>query len=78
MDISHYGVKLETQSKKDNEIMYLEEKEYDLSTYTYIRKLYEVNIGEYQLINACSKAGWMSPTVSENIIAKYVKSLQSQ
>ena len=42
MDTGHYGAKLETQNKKETEIMYLEEKENDLTTNTSIRKLHEV------------------------------------
>ena len=54
----HYGVKLETK-EKDNEIIYLDDKEDDLTEFKAIRKLHEVNNhkSDHQLINAYSKAG---------------------
>ena len=60
---------METQDKKETQIMYLEEKENDLITYADIKMVHEVNNhkGEHQLINAFCKSGWMSPKVSENI-----------
>ena len=55
----HYGVKMETIEKKDNGIMYLDDKQEDLTEFKAIRKLHEVNNhkGEMQLINAYSKVG---------------------
>ena len=49
--------------------MYLNEKKEDLTTYTAIRKLHEVNNykGEHQLLSSYRRAGWMSPRVSDNI-----------
>ena len=39
----HYGIKLETQDKKQTEIMYLEDKEDYLTTYNTIRRVHEVS-----------------------------------
>ena len=62
----HYGKKIETQDKKQTEIMYIENKKEHLTTYTATRRVHEVNNhkGEHQLINAFSEAGWMCPKVS--------------
>ena len=63
----HYGVMLET--KKENGVMKLEEKEKDLTSFQAIKNLHEVNNHKVvdQLISAYSKAGWMSPEVSKEI-----------
>ena len=65
--IGYYGVVLETM--KENGIMYLEDKEKDLTSFQAIKKVHEVNNhkGVDQLISACSKAGWMSQNVSNQI-----------
>ena len=46
-------VKLETQWKKETEIMYLDDKKEDLTKYAGTRKLHEVNNnkGDHQLIS---------------------------
>ena len=36
----HYGINLETQDKKQTEIMYLEDQEYDLISYYTIRRVH--------------------------------------
>ena len=65
----YYGVKLETQKKKETDIMYLDDKKEDLTKYAAIRKAHEVinHKGEHQLISAYSRAGWLNPEVSDDI-----------
>ena len=65
----YYRIKLETQDKKQTEIMYLEDQEDDLTTYNAIGRVHEVknHKGEHQLINAYSKAGWICPKVLDDI-----------
>ena len=73
-DSSHYGIILETRNRGDKKILYLEDKETDLTSFKFIRKVYKVNNhkGSDQLVSAYSRAGWMSPEVS-NIIKRVVK-----
>ena len=36
----HYGIKLETAEKKKNEVMYLDKKEDDLTSFKVIKRLH--------------------------------------
>ena len=65
----HYGIILETHNKKEQEIMCLEDKKEDLTTFQAIKKVHEVNNhkGADQLVSAYIRAGWMSPNVSADI-----------
>ena len=56
----HYGVVMET--KGENGVMYLEEKEEELTNFQAFKKVHEVNNhkGVDQLISAYSRAGWRS------------------
>ena len=73
-DRSHYGLVLETISRGEKEIMYLEDKEQDLTSFESVRKVHEVNNhkGSDQLVSANSRSGWMSPDVA-NVIKRVVK-----
>ena len=70
-DSSYYGIILDTRNREEKEILYLEDKE-SLTSFESIRKVHEVNNhkGSDQLVAAYSRAGWMSPGVS-NIIKSY-------
>ena len=59
---SHYGIVLETRNRGDKEIMYLEDKEENLTSYESVRKVHEVNKhkGSDQLVSAYRRAKWMS------------------
>lgn len=65
----HYGIALETYKKGEKEIMYLEDREEDLTSLASFKKVHKVNNhkGADQLISTYSRAGWMSPEVSKNI-----------
>ena len=56
---SHYGIILETRSRGSKEILYLEDKEEDLTSLESIRRINEVNNykGSDQFVSAYSMAG---------------------
>ena len=61
-DGSHYGIILETRNR-GNKILYLEDKEEDLTSLESIRRVHEVknNKESDQLVSSNSRARWMSP-----------------
>ena len=65
-DGNHYGIILETRNRGDKEILYLEDREADLTYFSSLRKVHEVNnhMGSDQLVSTYSRAGWMSQEVS--------------
>ena len=67
MRTGHYGVVLLANLEK--EVVYLDDKEEDLTSFQAIQKVHEVNNhkGVDQLLSACSRAGFMSPEVSKEI-----------
>ena len=67
--MGHYGVWLEVQKKESEEIILLEEKKNEMSDFRAIKKVHEANNHRSvdQLMNVYSKAGWMSPKISEQI-----------
>ena len=42
-DSSHYGIILEARNRSDKEIIYLEDKEEDLTSFDSFRKVHEVD-----------------------------------
>ena len=67
--MGHYGIRLEVQKKESGEIINFEEKRDELSDFRAIQKVHEANNHRSadQLMHACSKAGCMSPKISEQI-----------
>ena len=53
------NINTETRNRGDKEIMYLEDKEENLTSYESVRKVHEVNNhkGSDQLVSAYSRAG---------------------
>ena len=60
--------------EEDTGILFLEDKEGDLCSYKAVRKVHELNRhkGKDQLVNAYTRAGWMTPQL-QKIIERVVK-----
>jgi len=61
--------KIKKQKKKESDIIYQDDKMKDLTTNAVIKKLHDVinHKEEHRLIRAYSRAGWISPKVSDDI-----------
>ena len=71
-DSSQYGIVF-VRNRGDKEILYLKDKEEDLTSFESVRKVHEVNNhkGSDQLVSAYSRAGLMSPEVTNTQTCYY-------